>query len=65
MAMPIINMDKGETLELHFDDLSGKPKNFYYTVVQCHNDWTPTSMNIMEYVDGFTEANINDYDYSN
>ncbi|HQG38938.1 MAG TPA: DUF5103 domain-containing protein [Chitinophagales bacterium] len=65
MAMPILNMNKGETLELHFDDLSGKPKNYYYTVVQCHNDWTPTSMNIMEYVDGFTEANINDYDYSN
>lgn len=65
MAMPVLNMNQHETLELHFDDLSGKPKNYYYTVVQCHSDWTPTSMNIMEYVDGFTDANINDYDYSN
>lgn len=65
MAMPILNMNQNETLELHFDDLSGKPKNYYYTVIQCHSDWTPTSMNIMEYVEGFTEANINDYDYSN
>lgn len=65
MAMPVLNMNQGETLELHFDDLSNKPKNYYYTVVQCHSDWTPTTMNIMEYVDGFTEANINDYDYSN
>ncbi|HNY55896.1 MAG TPA: DUF5103 domain-containing protein [Chitinophagales bacterium] len=65
MAMPVLNMNQNETLELHFDDLSGKPKNYYYTVVQCHTDWTPTMMNIMEYVDGFSEANINDYDYSN
>lgn len=65
MAMPILYMNQNEILELHFDDLSNKPKNYYYTVVQCQSNWTPTTMNIMEYIDGFTEANINDYDYSN
>ncbi len=65
LAMPILNMNSNETLELHFDDLSNKPKNYYYTVIQCQSDWSPTSMNIMEYVEGFTEGNINDYDYSN
>lgn len=65
MAMPIINMNIGETLELHFDDLSNKPKNYFYSVVQCHSDWTPTTMNVMEYVEGFSEGNINDYDFSN
>lgn len=65
MAMPILNMNLNDKLELHFDDLSNKPKNYYYTVIQCHSDWTPTTMNAMEYIEGFTEANINDYDYSN
>lgn len=65
MAMPILYKDQNEKLELHFDDLSGKPKNYYYTVIQCNSNWTPTTMNVMEYVDGFTEANISDYDYSN
>ncbi|HOY42366.1 MAG TPA: DUF5103 domain-containing protein, partial [Chitinophagales bacterium] len=65
MAMPILNMNQNETLELHFDDLSAKPKNYFYTVQQCQSDWTPTMMNVMEYVDGFTEANINDYEFSN
>lgn len=65
MAMPILNIGQNEVLELHFDDLSAKPKNYYYTVVQCHSDWTPTTMNVMEYINGFTEANINDYNYSN
>ncbi len=65
LALPIIYLNSNETLELHFDDLSNKAKNYYYTVVQCHSNWEPTNMNIMEYVEGFTEANINDYDYSN
>jgi hypothetical protein len=65
MAMPILNLNLNETLELHFDDLSNKPKNYYYTVIQCQSNWTPTTMNIMEYVEGFTEGNINDYDNSN
>ncbi len=65
MAFPVIHLNSGETLDLHFDDLSANARNYYYTVVQCHSDWTPTIMNVMEYIDGFTEANINDYDYSN
>jgi hypothetical protein len=65
MALPVIGLNTGERLELRFDDISGKPKNYFYTIVQCHSDWTPTSMNIMEYVEGYSEANINDYQLSN
>ncbi|MFN8283697.1 MAG: DUF5103 domain-containing protein [Chitinophagales bacterium] len=65
MAMPIIQLNTTETLDLHFDDLSTRPKTFYYTVVQCNSDWKPSSLNVMEYVDGFTESTINDYQYSN
>lgn len=64
MAMPILNMNQNEKLELHFDDISNKPRNYFYTVVQCQSDWTPTTMNVMEYVEGFTEGNINDYEFS-
>lgn len=65
MAMPIIQLNTTETLDLHFDDLSTTPKTYYYTVVQCNSDWQPSSLNIMEYVDGFTESTINDYQFSN
>jgi hypothetical protein len=65
MAMPIIQLNTSETLDLHFDELTTKPKTFYYTVVQCNSDWQPGSLNIMEYVDGFTESTINDYQFSN
>jgi hypothetical protein len=65
LAMPIITLNSNETLELNFDDLSGKPKTYYYTIVQCLSDWQTANLNIMEYIDGFTESTINDYQYSN
>lgn len=65
LAMPIIQLNSSEKLDLHFDDLSTKPKTYYYTVVQCNSDWQPSSLNIMEYIDGFTESTINDYQFSN
>lgn len=65
LLMPIIGLNSGETLELHFDDLSMNNHAFYYTVVQCHTDWTPTILNPMEYINGFIESTIFDYDYSN
>lgn len=65
LAMPIIQLNSTEKLDLHFDDLSTKPKTYYYTVIQCNADWQPSSLNIMEYIDGFTESTINDYQFSN
>lgn len=65
LLMPIIGLNTNETLELHFDDLSMANKTYYYTVIQCHADWTPTILNPMEYINGFIESTIFDYDYSN
>ncbi len=65
MAMPILTLNSTETIDLHFDDISGKPKTYYYTVIQCLSNWQPSSLNVLEYIDGFTESTINDYQYSN
>ncbi len=65
MAMPIITLNSTETLDLHFDDISGKPKNYNYTVIQCLSNWQQSNLNVLEYIDGFTESTINDYQYSN
>lgn len=62
--LPVINLNSNETLDLHFDDLSENSLTYYYTVVQCHADWTPTILNPMEYIDGFIESTIFNYNYS-
>lgn len=64
-SMPIIELKGPSTLVLNFDDLSGDTRDFVYSVQHCDANWNP-SRNITEfdYLDGFTEGQIRDYDYS-
>ncbi len=64
LAPPHIRLDAGEALELRFDDLDADFKNYHYTIVHCNADWTVSSLDVSEYVEGFYEDVINDYSRS-
>ncbi len=64
LAPPHIRMGSDETLELRFDDLDSDFKNYQYTVIHCNADWTQSSLDPSEYIDGFYEDIINDYSRS-
>lgn len=57
-AAPIISLKKGEQLELSFDDLDGDKKDYTVTFVHCNSDWTPSSLMVSEYLEGFYELNF-------
>jgi hypothetical protein len=61
MAPPIIRLNSEETLELRFDDLDADYKNYQYTLIHCNADWTPSTLQPYEYLDGFYEDLISDY----
>ena len=52
------------TLEISFDEMSHDVHQYSYRVVHCNRDWTESSINSYEYVDGFTTADIVDYEHS-
>lgn len=65
LSTPIISLNDEATLKLGFDDLEGGVKNFYYTVVPCNADWTVnTLMNTFDFIDGFSEERIQQYEFS-
>ncbi|MCO6497822.1 MAG: DUF5103 domain-containing protein [Chitinophagaceae bacterium] len=64
LSMPVINLSMNDRLELHFDDLDGRYKNYYYTFQLCNYDWTPAPLMPMQYTKGFTQNKINDYKFS-
>jgi hypothetical protein len=64
LQMPIIGLYSNEFLELHFDDLAQTNRTYYYSIIQCHSDWSPTILNQMEYINGFIESTIYDYDFA-
>lgn len=64
LSMPVIKLNSGDKVELHFDDLDADVKNYYYTYQLCNNDWTPVDLNQFDYMAGFTQLRISAYNFS-
>ncbi len=61
-SLPLISLNSSDQLELHFDDLCGYAKNYYYTFVLCNADWTPANdVNVFDYIKGFTLNRLSQY----
>ncbi|MBR6076999.1 MAG: DUF5103 domain-containing protein, partial [Paludibacteraceae bacterium] len=60
---PVIALDGG-TVTFSFDELNGEIQNYNYTLVHCDADWTASSLNSMEWADGFVTNEITDADIS-
>lgn len=61
LGYPIISLNSSETLELHFDDMDGSVKNYYYTFQLCNADWTPVDLSTFDYLKGFSQVRLNQY----
>ena len=63
-SYPIIMLNSGDQLELHFDDLDADVKSYYYTFQLCNADWSPSSLQTFDYIQGFQQNRIGTYRYS-
>lgn len=57
-SLPVINLNSSDLLELHFDDLDGYVKTYYYTYQLCNADWSEADINQFDYIKGFTQNRI-------
>lgn len=64
LSYPIIDMETSATLVLSFDDLDGDIKDYTYTFTHYNADWTPSNLSDSEYIDGYTDETIDEYNYS-
>ena len=60
-TMPILTVGGPEQAELHFDDLDGGVKSYYYTYQLCNSDWTPVNLSQFDYLKGFTQMRVTNY----
>ncbi|MER3498506.1 MAG: DUF5103 domain-containing protein [Chitinophagaceae bacterium] len=60
-SYPVIALNSGEQLDLHFDDLDGDVKNYYYSYQLCNADWTPSTLFSFDYIRGFQNVRITTY----
>jgi len=64
LKQPIIRLGSDDKLRLSFDDFSEESYLFEYTFVHCDANWQPSDMEQMEYLEGFYEGEINNYEFS-
>ncbi len=56
---PIIQL--GESMSLEFDDLTASEQDYYYKIVHCDYNWTPSSLLKSQYLNGMDNQRIIDY----
>jgi hypothetical protein len=61
---PILRLNTPDQLELHFDDLDGDVKNYFYTYQLCNSDWTPAQVSEFDFIKGFSNVRIGNYQFS-
>jgi hypothetical protein len=61
LAIPIINLNSADQLELHFDDMGTTLANYFYTYQLCNADWTEAQWSPFDYIRGFQQNRINSY----
>jgi hypothetical protein len=64
LGYPILRLNSSDQLELHFDDIDGDTKSYYYTFQLCNNDWTPAIVSEFDYIKGFSQVRIGNYQLS-
>ena len=61
---PVMILGSSEQLFLSFDDISAEYKSLMFTLVHCDASWNPSNLMQNEYLDGFFEERIDNYQYS-
>ncbi|MFS4455794.1 DUF5103 domain-containing protein [Maribacter sp. 2304DJ31-5] len=59
---PIVQI--GESIHLEFDDLLANEQDYYYKIVHCDYDWTPSDLLKSQYLKGVDNQRIINYENS-
>jgi len=59
---PVVQI--GEPIYLEFDDLTASEQDYYYKIVHCDYDWTPSELLKSQYLRGVDNQRIIDYENS-
>lgn len=64
-AIPVIRLNSADLLTLEFDEIGTENDNeFYYKIIHCDKSWQPSSIQSIEYIDGFEEERIREWQVS-
>lgn len=63
-APPVITLGGNDSIRIEFDELSPELRYMRYSLLHCDADWNPSDIVESDYVDGFNQADVTDYQFS-
>jgi len=63
-SYPVIRLASKESLVLSFDDVTESGGDYSFTIIHCTYDWKISDLSENEYIDGFYDSHINNYESS-
>jgi len=64
LGEPVLFLNETGSLQLTFDELDSEYINYAYTLLHCDSKWRLSDIFQNEYLDGYTEAYIDDFRFS-
>ncbi len=64
LSDPILKLGGSDQLLISFDDLKPDETDYAYTLIHCDANWEKSFLGKTEYIKGFTENYMDDYEYS-
>ena len=64
LSFPVLDLRSSKKLIMTFDDLDAEIKDYGYTIIHCNADWTLSDLDPSEYIDGYYEDQIDQYQSS-
>lgn len=64
MAPPLITLDSPEQIAIEFDEIAEDRRYLRYRLIHCNAEWQPSGITESEYLDGFNQDDITEYDFS-
>ncbi len=61
---PVFELQSDKKLILTFDDLNEDITDYYYTIIHCTADWQAYDLNPIEYISGYEEEQIDNFENS-
>jgi hypothetical protein len=63
-SAPIIELKGDNKLLFSFDDISENIQDYSYRIIHCDKNWQASLLSEFDFIDGFTENQIRDYEHS-
>jgi hypothetical protein len=64
ISFPILELNSSQFFILKFDDLLNEERNLFYRIIHCDKNWKPSRLTEIEYLSGFNDERLRNYDYS-